>query len=163
MMYIEYEPLHGEHEFQFPEIPMNVLVMNCGSSSLKYQVIDLETERALISGTISRIGIDGTEHACESAGAKHTAPAQVPDHGAGVALALKTIAENSSVSVRAAGLAAVAHRVVHGGEKYLGPIIIDDEVKHEIRRLIPLMPLHHPAILAGIDACGAHAHLPLAR
>ena len=131
---------------------MNVLVMNCGSSSLKYQVIDLETERTLIAGTISRIGIDGTEHACESAGTKHTVPTQAADHAAGVALALKTIAEDSG-GLGAADFAAVAHRVVHGGDKYLGPTIIDDEVKNEIRRLIPLMPLHHPAILAGIDAC----------
>ena len=131
---------------------MNVLVMNCGSSSLKYQVIDLETERTLIAGTISRIGIDGTEHACEAAGTKHTVPTQAADHAAGVALALKTIAEDSG-GLGTADFAAVAHRVVHGGDKYLGPTIIDDEVKNEIRRLIPLMPLHHPAILAGIDAC----------
>ncbi len=153
MMHIEYEPLHRGHAFQFPEILMNVLVMNCGSSSLKYQVIDLETEQTLIAGTISRIGINGTEHTRESAGTKHTAPVQTADHVAGVALALKTIAEDSRGSVKTTDLAAVAHRVVHGGEKYLGPTIIDDEVKNEIRRLIPLMPLHHPAILAGIEAC----------
>jgi len=133
---------------------MNVLVINCGSSSLKYQVIDLETERTLIAGNISRIGIDGTEHAYESGGAKKKVSAQVADHAAAVALTLKTIVEDAKVPIKAASdLAAVAHRVVHGGDKYHGPTIIDDEVKNEVRRLIPLMPLHHPAILAGIEAC----------
>lgn len=127
---------------------MNILVMNCGSSSLKYQVIDLETERTLVAGTISRIGIDGTEHVHEAHGEKHAAQAQAPDHDGAVSLALKAVSADPGVTLKA-----VAHRVVHGGDRYLGPTIIDDEVKQEIRRLTPLMPLHHPAILAGIEAC----------
>jgi acetate kinase len=133
---------------------MNVLVINCGSSSLKYQLIDLETEKNLVAGNISRIGMEGTEHAHEAAGVKKKEPAKASDHLEAVGLVLKEVIEDQSVPIRKVSeLGAVAHRVGHGGDKYHGPVIIDDEVKAEIRRLIPLMPLHHPAMLAGIDAC----------
>jgi acetate kinase len=132
---------------------MNVLVINCGSSSLKYQLIELDSERTLLAGNVSRIGMEGAEHAYERAGEKKKDAIQAPDHLAAVSLALKEVIEDEKVPVNnISELAAVAHRVGHGGEKYRGPAVIDREVKEEIRRLIPLMPLHHPAMLAGIEA-----------
>ncbi len=128
---------------------MNVLVINCGSSSLKYQLINLDREANLLSGSISRIGLDGAEHAFEGPSGKKKISVQAKDHLAAVDLALKEVFGGDT----GADLAAVAHRVGHGGDRYHGPVVVDDEVKAEIRRLIPLMPLHHPAMLAGIEAC----------
>ncbi|MBN1532485.1 MAG: acetate/propionate family kinase [Spirochaetes bacterium] len=133
---------------------MNVLVINCGSSSLKYQVIDLDSERTLLAGNVSRIGMEGAEHAYNRSGEKKREGVKAPDHCAAIHLVLIEIVEDERVPVKSISeLAAVAHRVGHGGEKYRGPAIIDSEVKDEVRRLIPLMPLHHPAMLAGIEAC----------
>jgi len=105
---------------------MNVLVINCGSSSVKYQVVDTERGAAQVAGNVERVGEDGRDHA----------------------LALKAIlAEISSHEI-----AAVGHRVVHGGEKFHDACAIDDEVVGAIEACVPLAPLHNPANLAGIRA-----------
>ena len=101
-----------------------VLVVNSGSSSLKYQLVDTETEAALISGTIER----------------------VTDHSEAFAEMLHSLSESGVAPM------AVGHRVVHGGERFSQPVLIDDTVEREIESLIPLAPLHNPGNLAGIRA-----------
>ncbi len=132
-----------------------VLVVNSGSSSLKYQLIELTGETVLASGLIERIGevplpeaLEGGTHATsrthqESQGA-------VSDHSAAFQLMLKGLAEQGIDA--AAPIAAVAHRVVHGGERFVDPTIVTDEVKSTIDELSVLAPLHNPPNLAGIVA-----------
>ena len=133
---------------------MKVLVINCGSSSLKYQLIDLDTEKTLCAGAVSRIGIDGTEHEFEAGGVKNGGPVSASDHTGALRTALEAITGGRPAPVaRLSDIGAVAHRVGHGGTRYRGPVIIDREVIEEVRRLIPVMPLHHPAMLAGIECC----------
>ncbi|NUP47117.1 MAG: acetate kinase [Catenulispora sp.] len=113
-----------------------VLVLNSGSSSIKYQLLDMADRSRLAVGHVERIG--------ESAGA-------VPDHAAGMQVVLRELEGRLDRSV----LAAVGHRVVHGGDRFHGPTLIDDEVCAAIKELIPLAPLHNPANLTLIDAARA--------
>ena len=110
-----------------------VLVLNSGSSSIKYQLIDMDDRARLAVGTIERIG--------EASGT-------VPDHAAGMAVVLSEL----EGKLDRGQLAAVGHRVVHGGDRFRGPTPIDDEVCETIRKLIPLAPLHNPANLTLIEA-----------
>ena len=141
---------------------MIVLVINCGSSSLKYELFDLNTEDSLMSGAVSRIGMEGAKHACSWGEKKSDLPAEAPDHDAALRLALGALTGVEGAPIRdLAAIGAVAHRIAHGGSAYRGPVVIDENVIEEIRRLVPLMPLHHPAMLAGIDACrGALPDVP---
>jgi acetate kinase len=107
---------------------VSVLVLNCGSSSLKYALVDVEAETSLASGVVERIG----------------EPGGVADHAAALAGVLDR--------VRDAGITAVAHRVVHGGARFSAPVVIDDEVLAEVRALAPLAPLHNPVNVVGIEA-----------
>lgn len=135
---------------------MKVLVINSGSSSLKYELFDMNTESSLMSGAVSRIGMEGSEHKYECGGDNNRETIEAPDHLSALKAVLGTITSAAGSPISSLSqLGAVAHRVGHGGTKYRGPVIIDQEVKDEIRRLIPLMPLHHPAMLAGIEACQA--------
>ena len=110
-----------------------VLVLNSGSSSIKYQLIDMDDRARLATGTVERIG--------ESSGA-------VADHAAG----MKVVLDELKGRLERGRLTAVGHRVVHGGDRFLGPTLIDDEVCDAIRELIPLAPLHNPANLTLIEA-----------
>jgi acetate kinase len=133
---------------------MKVLVINSGSSSLKYELFDLNTENSLMSGAISRIGMTGAEHSCACGERKNLIQIEAPDHLAALDSVLKAITDMESTPVKSLDeIGAVAHRIGHGGSLYRGPVVIDQSVLDEIRRLIPLMPLHHPAMLAGIEAC----------
>jgi len=133
---------------------MKVLVINSGSSSLKYEFLDLNTETSLMSGAVSRIGMEGAELSCAYIGKESLMHIEAPDHLTAVDFVLKTITGVNGASVKSlAEIGAVAHRIGHGGSLYRGPVVIDQKVIEEIRRLIPLMPLHHPAMLAGIEAC----------
>ena len=111
-----------------------VLVLNCGSSSLKWQVVDAASGAALASGQVERIGDEG-----------------VPDHEAALQAVLDGLDEGDTPLARL-GLVAVAHRVVHGGERFSGPVRIDDDVVVEVRDLARLAPLHNPAAVLGIEA-----------
>ena len=111
-----------------------VLVLNCGSSSLKWQVVDAASGAALASGQVERIGDEG-----------------VPDHEAALQAVLDGLDEGDTPLARL-GLVAVAHRVVHGGERFSGPVRIDDDVVAEVRDLARLAPLHNPAAVLGIEA-----------
>jgi len=133
---------------------MKVLVINSGSSSLKYEFFDLNTEESLMSGAVSRIGMEGAEHKYRCGGEENVLKIEAPDHLSALGIILKTVPGIKGAPVKSlTEVAAVAHRIGHGGSLYRGPVVIDQNVIDEIRRLIPLMPLHHPAMLAGIEAC----------
>ena len=134
-----------------------VLVINSGSSSLKYQLVDTDTGAAVASGLVERIGeSDGyITHKCGEEVIEHRGP--IPDHAAGLALAFKMF-DDSGHSLTGAGVRAVGHRVVHGGEVFYKPTVIDDAVVEEISRLSTLAPLHNPPNVVGIEC--ARALLP---
>ena len=135
---------------------MNILVINCGSSSLKFQVIDTASETMLAKGLCERIGIDGSltyENTVKKSG-KITREVEIPNHKVGIQLVLNELTdpENGVIS-SLEEIGAVGHRVVHGGEKFAKPVIINDEVIEAIRECSDLAPLHNPANLTGIEAC----------
>jgi acetate kinase len=128
----------------------SVLVVNCGSSSIKYQLIDADSEQSLAKGLVERIGAD-------DAVLRHTGPEGVveteqplADHDAGLRAVLAAFDE-AGPNLADAGLTAVGHRVVHGGDRFADPAVVDDSVLDAIRDLIPLAPLHNPANLEGIE------------
>jgi acetate kinase len=136
---------------------MVVLVVNAGSSSLKFDVLDTETRQTLVKGQVERIGaVSSLATWRVGEGKKHRQGVAAPDHGAAMAFVLKTLLEGEE-PVRAE-IAAVGHRVVHGGEAFADAVRIDDEVKEAIRDAFDLAPLHNPANLKGIEA--AQAALP---
>lgn len=134
---------------------MNVLVINCGSSSLKFQLIDSETEAVKAKGLCERIGIDGSRLVYTPAGGeKNITETPMPDHTKAVSLVLEALTDkNTGVVASLSEIDAVGHRVVHGGEDFSGSCIIDDSVKEAIKKCSDLAPLHNPANLIGIDAC----------
>ncbi|NLJ65620.1 MAG: acetate kinase [Christensenellaceae bacterium] len=133
---------------------MKVLVVNAGSSSLKYQLIDTDTKNTLAKGLIERIGIDGTKLKQEVNGDKYEFEHPMKDHVVASQFMLDALTdENHGVLSNMDEIAAVGHRVVHGGEKFTQSVIIDDEVIEAIKENIPLGPLHNPANLMGIMAC----------
>lgn len=128
---------------------MQTLVINCGSSSLNAVVLDPDTGERLWEGRVERIGTpDATLRAAERARGLHA-----PDHDTALAALLAEVPAD-----RLAGVEAVGHRVVHGGELFVHPVRVDEEVEHAIESLIPLAPLHNPANLAGLRA--ARRRLP---
>ena len=134
---------------------MKVLVINCGSSSLKYQLIDSETEQALASGLCERIGIDGQlTHKVDGMKIKDEEKIAMPDHEVAAKIVLdQLIAEEYGVIASLDEINAVGHRVVHGGEKFASSVIITEEVIAAIEECNDLAPLHNPANLIGIRAC----------
>lgn len=135
---------------------MKVLVINCGSSSLKYQLIDSETEKALAVGLCERIGIDGRLNHTPAGGEKVVINKDMPDHEVAIKMVLEelTDAENGVIA-ELSEIDAIGHRVVHGGEKFASSVVINDEVMAAIEECNPLAPLHNPANLIGIRACQA--------
>lgn len=135
---------------------MKVLVINCGSSSLKYQLIDSETEKALAVGICERIGIDGRLKHTPAGGEKVVINKDMPDHEVAVKMVLDELTdEKYGVIKELSEIDAIGHRVVHGGEKFASSVIIDDDVMAAIEECNPLAPLHNPANLIGIRACQA--------
>ena len=136
---------------------MKVLVLNCGSSSLKYQLIDSESEAVLAKGLCERIGIDGSNIAHQPAGGeKVKEEADMPDHTAAVKMVIaKLTDEKVGVIGSLSEIGAVGHRVVHGGENFSGSVIINEEVIRAIEDCNDLAPLHNPANLIGIRSCQA--------
>ncbi|ROR29443.1 acetate kinase [Mobilisporobacter senegalensis] len=134
---------------------MNVLVINCGSSSLKYQLINAASEAVLASGICERIGIEGGKlvHKLPS-GEKITIEEHMDDHMTATKLVLDTLTnENHGVIKSLSEIGAVGHRLVHGGEKFSGSTLITDEVIKAVEECNDLAPLHNPANLIGIEAC----------
>lgn len=133
---------------------MNVLVINCGSSSLKYQLIDSETEQVMAKGLCERIKIDGRLKHTPAGKETIVLDSPMPDHTAAVELVLKMLTdEKYGVISSLSEIGAVGHRIVHGGEKFAASTIITDEVIAAITECNDLAPLHNPANLIGIDSC----------
>lgn len=133
---------------------MKILVINCGSSSLKYQLIDSETEKAIAVGLCERIGIDGRLVHTPAGKEKVVLDISLADHEAAVTEVLSALT-NSEYGVidSLKEIDAIGHRVVHGGEHFTKSVLIDDEVIEAIKECNDLAPLHNPANLIGIDAC----------
>lgn len=133
---------------------MNILVLNCGSSSLKFQLIDSETENVLAKGICERIGIDGKISYTPYKGEKETVFKDMPTHTEAIGYVLEALMnEKTGVIKSLSEVGAVGHRVVHGGEKFTSSAIINEEVKAAIEDCNDLAPLHNPANLIGINAC----------
>jgi acetate kinase len=131
-------------------VSRSVLVVNCGSSSIKYQLIDADSEQSLAKGLVERIGEQESRLQHESAGGEVVRETALPDHEAGLRAVLDAFAEGGP-SLADAGLTVVGHRVVHGGDRFADPALVDDAVLDAIRDLVPLAPLHNPANLEGIE------------
>lgn len=134
---------------------MNVLVINCGSSSLKYQLINSNTEAVLASGICERIGIEGGKlvHKLPS-GEKITIEEHMEDHMSAVKLVSDALTDKTHGVIESLSeIGAVGHRLVHGGEKFSGSTLITDEVIKAVEECNDLAPLHNPANLIGIEAC----------
>ncbi|MGN0484565.1 MAG: acetate kinase [Lachnospiraceae bacterium] len=133
---------------------MNVLVINCGSSSLKYQVIDSESEKVLAKGLCERIGIDGRMTYKPANGEKEESEVPMADHKEAIQLVLNTLVDpEKGVLKSLEEIGAVGHRVVHGGEKFASSTVLNEEVLKTIEECNDLAPLHNPANLIGIRAC----------
>jgi len=133
---------------------MKILVVNAGSSSLKYQLIDMDGEKELAKGLVERIGIEGSRLK-HSAGDKKTEISQeIPDHEAAAQLMLQILQDPEYGVIRSTDeIGAVGHRVLHGGSAFTASVIVNDAAKQAIRDCFPLGPLHNPANLMGIEAC----------
>ena len=127
-----------------------VLVINSGSSSIKYQLIDPDAGESLASGIVERIGDVTGSITHKHAGEKTVIDEPVPDHGFGLAEVLRLF-EEKGPSLTEANIVAVGHRVVQGGHYFSGPALIDDDVVARIEEFVPLGPLHNPAHLKGIE------------
>ena len=133
---------------------MNVLVINCGSSSLKYQLIDSETEAVLAKGLCERIGIDGRLVYQKTGLDKEITEAAMPTHKQAIQMVLDAIVNPKTGALKSlAEVDAVGHRVVHGGEKFASSVVLTEEVLAQIEECNDLAPLHNPANLIGIRAC----------
>jgi len=134
---------------------MKILVLNCGSSSLKYQLIDMENEEVLAKGLCERIGQDGAVLTHKPEGKdKYIKETAMPDHQVAVQLVLDALMDaEHGVIADAKEIGAVGHRVLHAGQKYSQSIVVDEKVKEVIKECFPLGPLHNPANLIGIEAC----------
>lgn len=133
---------------------MNVLVINCGSSSLKYQVIDSISEQVLCKGLCERIGIDGRLTYQKAGGEKEITDAAMPTHKEAISLVLSAITNEKTGALKSLSeIGAVGHRIVHGGEKFTSSVVITDEVIKTVEACNDLAPLHNPANIIGINAC----------
>ena len=133
---------------------MNVLVINCGSSSLKYQLIDSDTEAVLAKGLCERIGIDGRLVYQKAGNDKEITEASMPTHKEAIQMVLEALTNENTGAIKSlAEVNAIGHRIVHGGEKFASSAIITDEMIKAVEECNDLAPLHNPANLIGIRVC----------
>ena len=133
---------------------MNVLVINCGSSSLKFQLINAETEDVLAKGLCERIGIDGRLTYQPAGGEKEKSDLAMPTHTEAIQFVIDALTNEKTGVVKSLDeIGAVGHRLVHGGEKFASSVVITDEVKKAVEECNDLAPLHNPANLIGVAAC----------
>ncbi|WP_455030751.1 acetate kinase [Oribacterium sp.] len=133
---------------------MKILVINCGSSSLKYQLIDMEGETVMAKGLCERIGIPGSRLKHEVPGKEdYVVETDLPDHSVAVKLVFDALTGEYGVVNSVDEIGAIGHRVLHGSNRFTESIIVNDEVKKVIRECFDLGPLHNPANLMGIEAC----------
>ena len=132
---------------------MKILVVNCGSSSLKFQLIDSETEEVAASGLCERIGLDGAL-ICKVNGDKIKQEIDLPDHEVAIKKVLDTLLDKEiGVLTSLDEICAIGHRMVHGGEKFSSSVIINEEIIEQIETCNDLAPLHNPTNLLGVRAC----------
>ena len=136
---------------------MKILVINAGSSSIKYQLIDMETEQVIAKGMCDRIGIAGGNFKLKAAGKEdYKIDIQMANHKEAVKLVLDTlVSAEHGVIASLSEISAVGHRVLHGGEKFSGSVIVNEDVIAAIEECCELGPLHNPHNLTGIRACEA--------
>lgn len=133
---------------------MKILVINCGSSSLKYQLIDMENESVLAKGLVERIGIEGSILTQKANGDKYIIEQPMNDHKDAIKLVLGALVDKEhGVISNMSEISAVGHRVVHAGEKYSNSALINDEVMKALEDCVKLAPLHNPPNIIGIEAC----------
>ena len=133
---------------------MNILVINCGSSSLKFQLINAESEEVLAKGLCERIGIDGRLTYQPAGGEKEISEKAMPTHTEAIQFVIDALAnEKTGVVKSLSEIGAVGHRIVHGGEKFASSVVITEEVKKAVEECNDLAPLHNPANLIGVEAC----------
>ncbi len=133
---------------------MKILVVNCGSSSIKYQLIDMENESLMAKGYLEKIGLPDSFLTHTVNGEKHRIEQEVKNHEEGIQLVLNQLTHPEyGVISSLSEIGAVGHRVVHGGEKFSSSVLIDDEVMNTMKQCIPLAQLHNPAGITGIEAC----------
>ena len=136
---------------------MNILVLNCGSSSLKYQLINMEDESVIAKGLVERIGIDGSILTHKTTGKdKYVVETPMKDHNIAVKLVLDALMDAEHGVIKSTDeISAVGHRVLHAGEKYIESCLVTEDVKKVVRECFDLGPLHNPANLIGIEAVEA--------
>ena len=133
---------------------MNVLVINCGSSSLKYQLIATDTEEVLAKGLCERIGLDGAHTYQPKGSGKIKSEVAMPNHTVAVKLVIEALTNPENGVIKSLSeIDAVGHRIVHGGEKFSQSVVIDEEVIKAIEECNDLAPLHNPANLIGVRSC----------
>ena len=133
---------------------MNILVINCGSSSLKFQLINAESEEVLAKGLCERIGIDGRLTYQPAGGEKEISEKAMPTHTEAIQFVIDALTnEKTGVVKSLSEIGAVGHRIVHGGEKFASSVVITEEVKKAVEECNDLAPLHNPANLIGVEAC----------
>ena len=134
---------------------MKTLVINCGSSSLKYQLIDMSTEECMVQGLVERIGIEGSVLTQKVEGKdKYVINTEIKNHKDAIKLVLEALIDPVHGVIKSMDeISAVGHRVVHGGEKYSDSVLINDKVLQSIKDCIVLAPLHNPPNVIGIEAC----------
>jgi len=133
---------------------MKILVVNCGSSSIKYQLIDMENESLMAKGYLEKIGLPDSFLTHTANDVKHKIEEPINNHEEGIKLVLKQLTHPEyGVISSLEEIGAVGHRVVHGGEKFSSSVLITDDVVETMKECIPLAPLHNPAGITGIDAC----------
>ena len=136
---------------------MKILVINCGSSSLKYQLIDMDNESVLAKGLCERIGIEGSKLTHQPAGKdKYVIENPMPTHKTAIEMVMAALQDpDHGVIKDTSEISAIGHRVLHGGTVYSDSIVVNEDVKRVIRECFDLGPLHNPANLMGIEACEA--------
>ena len=137
---------------------MKILVVNCGSSSLKYQLIDKDNDEVLASGKCDRIGVKGIESPFieykGKDGKKLTKELDLPNHTVAFEEVVKYLLDSEVGAIKdLSEISAIGHRIVHGGPKFTSSVLVTDEVMEEYNKAIEYAPLHNPAHLQGINAC----------
>lgn len=133
---------------------MKILVVNCGSSSIKYQLIDMENEEAMAKGYLEKIGLPDSFLTHRVGGEKYRIEQVINNHEEGIKLVLAQLTHPEYGVIKdLSEIDAVGHRVVHGGEKFSSSVLINNEVIEAMKECIPLAPLHNPAGITGIEAC----------
>ena len=138
---------------------MNILVLNCGSSSLKYQLINMENESLIAKGTIERIGIDGSNLVQKVPGRdNYKVEKPIKDHVDAANLMFSALTDSTNGVIKSLDeISAIGHRVLHAGIKITESVLVDNKVKDIIKECFDLGPLHNPANLMGIEACEKNA------